>query len=226
MNGIQQFVSCWMPWLRTVFSGMAHCVALVILRSFLWPSAVSLCRYTLHFVWYWWTVDCYREDCCEHPCTSFCLKMGFCFLGCKPSCGGAGQVSLAFEELLGALHGQTVSHPTSSEWRFKCPHISSSTCYCSSLIITALVGLEWHFPVVWSTFPRCWVSSWAHWIFICLLWRFESTVHFKFLKNCWVFRILSIFWVLDPYQLCDSQFVFPFGVLYSFLECYLRQGWY
>lgn len=93
-------------------------VSLAILHLLLRPSAISLCRYILHFVWYWWTVVC-----CERPCSSFCLNIGFYFLGCKPSSGGTVQVSLAFEELLGAFHNQAVSRSTSSEWQFQCFHI-------------------------------------------------------------------------------------------------------
>ena len=56
------------------------------------------------------------------------------------------------------------------------------------------------------------VFSYAHWPFVYLIFRNVSSSPLPIfirvvLLCCWIVRILYIFWILEPYQMCDLQII-------------------
>ena len=68
----------------SVFSGPFHVVLCIITSSFLWPNKYSIVCTTFCLSIISWafggdSMFGYWEQCCEHSCTSFCLKTYFQF---------------------------------------------------------------------------------------------------------------------------------------------------
>ena len=103
------------------------------------------------------------------------------------------------------------------------------------IIIFIITILVWNdiLLLFWFVVPQ-WLSmfyvfSCAHWPFVYLICRNVSSSPLPiFIKVvflcCWIVRVLYIFWILEPYQICDLQIIclilwFIFHFLDSVLWC-------
>ena len=86
------------------------------------------------------------------------------------------------------------------------------------IIIFIITILVWNdiLLLFWFVVPQ-WLSmfyvfSCAHWPFVYLICRNVSSSPLPiFIKVvflcCWIVRVLYIFWILEPYQICDLQII-------------------
>ena len=95
---------------------------------------------------------------------------------------------------------------------------ASSYDFSYIIIIFIIAILVWSDTLLlfWFVVPQ-WLSmfyvfSCAHWPFVYLICRNVSSSPLPiFIKVvflcCWIVRVLYIFWILEPYQMCDLQII-------------------